>query len=138
MRVTLRLCKLQLPPPAQIKFQIRLNTTPKGQPSYSVDSTAKSKLHTAILETVRARSRPDDLNYLLVRLKIAPKEACSANQSLKEMLVSYLDIKSRPCFKCSRLLDRNAQFPVIRSRKRTKQSDGRYASQWLALHTACT
>lgn len=132
------MCKLHLPPPAQMKFQIQLNTNPEGHNKYGVDGTEKSKLHRAVLETIRARPRPDDLNYLLVRLKLAPKETYSADQTLKEMLASYLDIKSRLCSKCSRLFDRNAHFPVIRSRKRTKQPDGRYASQWLALHRACT
>lgn len=114
-----RMVTLHLPLPAQINFQIQLNTTPEGPNNYSVDSKDKSKLHRAILEAIRTRPRPNDLNDLL------------------EMLASYLDIKSRPCVKCSRLLDRNAQFPIIRSRKRTKQPDGRFASQWLALHAAC-
>ena len=130
-------CKLHLPLPAQINFQIQLNTTPEGPNNYSVDSKDKSKLHRAILEAIRTRPRPNDLNDLLVCLKLAPTYLCHADQVLKEMLASYLDIKSRPCVKCSRLLDRNAQFPIIRSRKRTKQPDGRFASQWLALHAAC-
>lgn len=119
-----------------MNFQIQLNT--EGHDFYSVDSNDKSKLHRAVLEAIRARQRPKDLNYLLVCLKLASIYPCYAYQILKEMLASYLDIKSRPCVKCSRLLDRNAQFPILRSRERTKQPNGRFASQWLALHTACT
>ncbi|CAF9925960.1 MAG: hypothetical protein ALECFALPRED_003261 [Alectoria fallacina] len=115
-----RTVTLHLPPPAQMNFQIQLDTTSGGHNSYSVDSKDKSKLHRAVLEEIGARPRPNHLAYLL------------------EMLASYIDIKSRPCVKCSRLLDRNARFPVVRSRKRTKQPDGRFESQWLALHTACT
>ena len=130
-------CKVYLPPPAQVNFEIQLNTTTEGHDIYRVDSKDKSKLHRAVLEIIRARPRPRDLNYLLVRLKLASSYQFLSNQILKEMLASYIDIKIRPCVKCSRLLDRNAQFPIIRSRKRTKQPDGRFASQWLALHTAC-
>lgn len=115
-----RTVTLNLLSPAQMNFHIQLNTTPEGQNNYGVDSKDKSKLHKAVLEAIRARSDPNDLSYLL------------------EILASYVDIKSKTCVKCSRLLDRNAQFPLIRSRKRTKQSDGRVATQWQAFHMACT
>lgn len=121
-----------------MNFHIQLNTTPEGHSSYGVDSKDKSKLHKAVLEAIRARSRPNDLGYLLVCLKITSTYPCHAYQILKEILASYVDIKSKTCVKCSRLLDRNAQFPLIRSRKRTKQSDGRVATQWQAFHMACT
>ena len=133
-----RTVKLHLPLPAQIDFQIQLNTTPEGHNRYDVDSEDKSTLQKSVLEAIRARSGPNDLSYLLVCLKITSTYPCHADQILKEMSASYVDIKSRPCVKCSRLLDRNAQFPVIRSRKRTKQPDGRFATQWQSFHMACT
>lgn len=115
-----RTVTLSLPLPAHIKFQIQLDSALEDRNNYVVDSEGKSSFNRAIVEAIRARTNSNDLNYLL------------------EMLASYSDVKSRPCVKCSRLLDRNAQFPVLRSRKKTKQPDGRNAIQWLALHTACT
>ena len=56
----------------------------------------------------------------------------------QEMLASYIDVKSSPCIKCRRLLDQNAQFPVVRMRKRTKGPDGLFVTQWLAFHIGCT
>ncbi|CAD6579571.1 MAG: hypothetical protein ASARMPRED_009183 [Alectoria sarmentosa] len=73
-----RTVTLHLPPPAQINFQIQLDTTSGGHNSYSVDSKDNSKLHRVVLEEIRARPRPNHLAYLL------------------EMMASYIDIKSKP------------------------------------------
>ncbi len=57
--------------------------------------------------------------------------------AVQEMLAAYVDIKSSPCLKCGRLLDQNAQFPVVRKRNRTKGPDGLFVTQWQAFHADC-
>lgn len=69
-RVIAKIRKLDLPPPAQISFQIQLNTTTEGQNSYGIDSKSKSRFHEAIIKAIRAGPRTEDLTYLLVGLKL--------------------------------------------------------------------
>ena len=57
---------------------------------------------------------------------------------VQELLASYSDILTRSCEKCDRLLDTDAQFPIVRTRKRTKASDGMRLTGWLATHSSCT
>ena len=129
--------KLNLPPPSRFNFQIRRNSTSSnGYPNYAVDSKESSKLQGAVLEIINKRPKPNDLNYLLVRLSLPSFSPYHAYQS-QEMLASYSDIMSRHCVICSRLIDRNGQFPVIRSKERTKHQDGHLTSQWSASHTTC-
>ncbi|KAL9120651.1 MAG: hypothetical protein Q9187_002792 [Circinaria calcarea] len=54
-----------------------------------------------------------------------------------ELLASYSDILTRACENCDRLLDNDAQFPVVRTRKKTKSSDGTHSIRWLATHPTC-
>ena len=128
--------KLNLPPPSRFNFQIRRNNTSDGYGNYSVDCRGSSKLQGAVLEIIRKRPKQNDLHHLLVRLSPPSFPPHHAYQS-QEMLASYLDILSRRCARCSRLLDRNAQFPIVRSEERIKQPDGQVTSQWSASHTAC-
>ncbi|KAL2048668.1 hypothetical protein N7G274_000580 [Stereocaulon virgatum] len=111
--------KVFLPSPAHIHFEIQPITTDSSS-SFSVKTVEKTKLHKAMVEAITPR-----LNSLDAK-------------SLLDMLYSYNDLKSRPCTKCSRLLDLNAKFPVVRSKKRTKQAGGQYEYHWEAYHLACT
>ena len=53
-----------------MNFQIQLNITPDGHNNYGVDSKGSSKLHRAIIEAIKRRTRTNDLGYLLVCLKL--------------------------------------------------------------------
>lgn len=53
------------------------------------------------------------------------------------MLSSYSDVKTRPCVKCKKLLDFNAQFPVIRIGRTRKESNQEVVDAWDALHLGC-
>ncbi len=55
---------------------------------------------------------------------------------VQEMLASYTDVRTRPCVKCSRLLDRNGRFPVVRAKKIWKTEEGQ-PGEWSALHSSC-
>ena len=128
--------KINLPPPSHFNFQIRLNNTSDGYDNYGVESRESSKLQGAVLEIINRRPKPNNLNYLLVCLSLPSFPQYHAYQP-QEMVASYLDIMSRHCVMCSRLLDRNGQFPIIRSKERTKHPDGHFVSQWSASHTTC-
>ena len=126
---------MYLPAPAHINFEIQHKPTEQGKEVYIVHTKEKTKLHKAILEAVARRPRPNDLELLLVCLYIYKQSAADVFQ---EMLASYADLKTRPCVKCNRLLDRNAQFPVERSAKRVQQAEARYPFTWEGFHAACT
>ena len=95
-----------------------------------------TKLHKAMVQMINDRIEAKSLDYVLVSYLTVGMGLEFANAT-QEMLASYKDVKTRPCDKCSRLLDRNAQFPVVRTRKRAQQPDGLYTKEWLALHQPC-
>lgn len=125
-----------MPPPAHINFEIEPKLAPETEAIYNVTCKGDSQFHAAIIRTVAARPRANDLRYLFVRF--STRCLISSAKVAQETLASYADVKSRPCLKCRRLLDQNAQFPVVRTRKRTKESDGHFVTQWQAYHVGCT
>ena len=62
------MCKLFLPLPAKIDFQIQPSADSEGHNVYSVDSKGKFGLYKAILEAIRARIKVLNLDEILVRL----------------------------------------------------------------------
>ncbi|MCJ1401542.1 hypothetical protein MMC11_004758 [Xylographa trunciseda] len=128
--------KFYLPPPARIHFQIQLQPGPQGNGIYTVTCTESSRLHAGILRSIAKRPRADDLQNLLVTSKLS-LSTFSADLS-QEMLASYSDIKTTACHKCGKLLDFDAQFPILRSAKRTKGSSDTFSVAWEALHTGCS
>ncbi|KAL8762621.1 MAG: hypothetical protein Q9184_001422 [Pyrenodesmia sp. 2 TL-2023] len=100
-------------------IKVECKPSPRQGSVYTVTTSEKTNTHAAIVKAINARTKPKNLEHLL------------------EMLASYTDIRSRRCSKCQRLLDPNAQFPIVRSKKKTKQSDGHYRLAWEAYHTSC-
>ncbi|KAI4286378.1 MAG: hypothetical protein L6R35_004371 [Caloplaca aegaea] len=115
-----RKMKVALPPPAYVHFEIDCKSGRDQEPMYTVTTSEKTRMHVAITKAIGSRSQPSNLDHLL------------------EMLASYVDIRSRKCSNCHRLLDPDAQFPVLRSKKKSKQFNGDDKLAWQAYHTSCS
>ncbi|MCJ1343320.1 hypothetical protein MMC31_001513 [Peltigera leucophlebia] len=111
--------QIQLPPPSNLNFIIEPKPTSQNPTTYTITTPEKSKINTALLNEIANRPKSTNLTYLL------------------EMLASYTNLRSSPCVKCKRLMDRNAQFPTVRTRVRTKTADSQHVYQWQAFHKGC-
>ncbi|KAL8646839.1 MAG: hypothetical protein Q9210_005904 [Variospora velana] len=109
-----------LPPQAYVHFEIECKSGRDQEPMYTVTTSEKTNMHAAITKAIGSRSQPSNLDHLL------------------EMLASYVDIRSRKCSYCHRLFDPDAQFPVLRSKKKSKQFHGDDKLAWQAYHTSCS
>lgn len=109
--------EVHLPSPAHVHFRVEPDF---GRSNFAVTAKEKTKMHLSIVASVASRRNTNSINHLL------------------DMLVSYTDIKSKPCSKCGRLLDRSAQYPVVRRRKRPVATGSEVSTEWQALHQQCS
>lgn len=114
-----KVIKVSLPPQAYTHFEINEPPNHESISAYIINTTEKTNMHAAIVKAINSDRRANDFEYLF------------------EMLAAYSDIRSRSCSKCNRLLDPNAQYPIIRTKKKSRQSDGQYRLLWQALHKGC-
>ncbi|KZF22761.1 hypothetical protein L228DRAFT_135470 [Xylona heveae TC161] len=108
-----------LPSPANLHFQLDPNSDGQESKEYQVACKGTSRLNMPIFRSIQTHKQSNNLKYML------------------DMLASYLDVKSRVCARCGRLLDTKAQFPVVRSLRKTKQADETVLKTWEALHEGC-
>ncbi|KAI9874003.1 MAG: hypothetical protein M1830_010302 [Pleopsidium flavum] len=80
---------------------------------------------------------PDLMIFDICWYGLRASVAGSNINSQQEMLAAYSDVKSQPCTRCGKLLDRKPQFPVIRTSKRIEAADGRSQEIWAGFHEAC-
>ncbi|MCJ1486524.1 hypothetical protein MMC06_006701 [Schaereria dolodes] len=99
--------------------QITAQLYSQPKPAYIVTCKETSDMQKAMLEAIGRRENQEDLRYLL------------------DMLASYFDVKTRPCQNCRRLLDTNGRFPVVRSKRGTKDTEAGLAPTWDSFHVDC-
>ena len=129
---------MHLPSPANMGFELRARSTATGRLLYGVEDEKKMKLQTKIVDAINEKLQGQGMSYLLVGFGCCSDGDANADISEKESLASCQDVKSRPCDKCSRLLDRNGQFPVLRIHKKDSQAHVQNARDWIALHLSCS
>ncbi|KAL8818399.1 MAG: hypothetical protein Q9223_002953 [Gallowayella weberi] len=108
-----------LPSPAGIHFKIAIQKDPSTQSRYTVTCAETSNMCSAIVRHV---------NTIGTKLSLG---------NLLDLLASYSNFKNEPCTRCGRLLDRNAQFPLLRIEKKSRKPDGHIEMQWQPCHPGC-
>ena len=129
--------QVRVPPPASLDLWVEWKSDGEGPLVYNVGNDRKSKFQRTVLEVVNSQIGNRGLGYVLVCVYSHGQDCClHAKLTIyKEMLSAYRDVQTRPCEKCSRLLDRSAQFPILRSKKPRSSDSGQQT--WSALHPSC-
>ncbi|MDI1486007.1 MAG: hypothetical protein OHK93_004196 [Ramalina farinacea] len=129
--------QVRIPPPASLDLWVEWKREGDGPLVYIVGNDRKSKFQRTVLEVVNSQTGNRGLVYVLVC--VYPRGGTRAEHAKltiqKEMLSTYRDVQTRPCEKCSRLLDRSAQFPILRTKKPRSSDPGQQT--WSALHPSC-
>ena len=130
--------RVRVPAPANMGFSMHREDGLEGIVRWRVVSEGKSKFQEKIVESVNERSKGLEIGSLLVSLAaIHLSFALVGSNMVQELLAAYRDTKSRPCDKCSRLIDTSGQLPVVRVKDTTRKIQATTRS-WRALHHLCS
>ncbi|KAI4106899.1 MAG: hypothetical protein LQ339_002871 [Xanthoria mediterranea] len=110
---------INLPPPGGIRFRVAINLDSTTQSTFVVTCSESSSMHATILQHINNIARNCNPDVLL------------------GILASYVNFQKTPCSRCRRLLDRNAQFPLLRVDRSSGHHEGRTGVQWQPLHLNC-